>query len=302
MILYKNSNLNKKYKRSIVAIGNFDGLHLGHQKVLREAKLKAKTHKTKFGVITFEPLPVMFFNKKIKNYRINNLNQKIKGFKKINLDFLKVIKFNKKFSKLSPENFIKNIIFKNLNAKYIYISKNFRFGRNRSGDIRTLIKNEKFYSYRTIVAKPLKSKNKILSSTIIRKNISKGKIKRANKLLGREWTVSGKVIEGSKRGKKIGFPTCNIELKDYIIPRLGVYAVSVEYKTFKRRGIANIGYRPTFNGKKLLLEVNIFGIKKNLYKKDINVNFLNFIRDEKKFKSVDELKKQIKRDIKKAKN
>ena len=300
MIVYKNSS--KKIKSTVVAIGNFDGLHLGHQKVLRHARDKAKKYKLKFGVVTFEPVPVMFFNKNIKNHRINNLKQKILGLKKLKLDFLRIIKFNKKFSKLSPKNFIKNIIYKDLNSKFIFVSSNFRFGKNREGDVATLKKNEKYFSYKTIITKPLRKDNRVLSSSIVRANILSGKVNNVRNFLGRNWCVLGKVVKGRKRGRKMGFPTCNIKLNDYTMPKLGVYSVKVKTKVFNRKGIANIGYRPTFNGKSLLLEVNIFGIKANLYKKVIEVDFIKFIRGEKKFKNINELKIQIKKDIKKAKN
>ncbi len=300
MIVYKNSN--KKLRRTVVAIGNFDGLHLGHQKVLKQARDRAKKYKLKFGVVTFEPVPVMFFNKNIRNHRINSLKQKILALKKLKLDFLRIIKFNKKFSKLNPEQFIERIIYKNLNSKFVFVSKNFRFGKNREGGIRTLIKHEKYFSYKTIVTKPLEKNNQVLSSSIIRSKISSGKIDKANNFLGRKWCVFGKVIKGKKRGRKIGFPTCNIKLKDYVLPKLGVYSVTVKANKFNRKGVANIGYRPTFNGKSLLLEVNIFGIKENLYKKVIEVNFIKFIRGERKFRNINELKKQIKKDIKKAKS
>ena len=128
-----------------------------------------------------------------------------------------------------------------------------------------------------------------------------GEIKSVNKLLNREWKVEGKVIKGKKRGRKIGFPTCNLKLSDYIIPRLGVYAVKINGSKFNKKGIANIGFRPTFNGKDLLLETNIFGINKNLYNKEIDIKFIKFIRPEKKFKNLEHLKKQIKIYIKKAK-
>ncbi len=302
MIIYKNSNINKKFKRGVVAIGNFDGLHFGHQKVIKQSREKAKKNKLKFGVVTFEPVPVMFFNRNIKNHRINSLKQKIIGLKKLKLDFLKIIKFNKKFSKQSPKNFIKNIIYKDLNSKFIFVSGNFKFGKNREGDVDTLKKNEKYYSYKTIITKPLKKNNKVLSSSIVRSNISSGRVNIVKNFLGRNWSVLGRVIKGKKRGRKIGFPTCNIKLNDYILPRLGVYSVNVKTKSFNRKGIANIGYRPTFNGKSLLLEVNIFGIKANLYKKVIEVDFVKYIRGEKKFKNISELKMQIKKDIKKAKS
>ena len=302
MKIYKNLNLNLKHCNGVIAIGNFDGLHLGHQKVINEGKRKAKKNKLPFGVMTFEPVPVMFFNKKIKNHRINSLEQKKIHLKKFKLDFLIIIKFNKKFSSQSPEQFIKKIIFKKTKCKYLYVSKNFKFGFKRQGNISTLKKFEKKYNFKNIVTQPFKKNNKTISSTFIRKKIRLGKIEEVNRLLGRSWCVIGKVIKGQRRGRKIGFPTCNLKLNDYVVPKRGVYAVKVKSNNFYKNGIANVGYRPTFNGQKLLLETNIFGINKNLYNKVISVSFKKFIRPEKKFKNFEYLKKQIKFDIKKAKN
>ena len=272
-------------------------MHVGHQKVLKEARQRAKSKKLKFGLITFEPVPTMFFNKDIKNHRINNLNQKIYFLKKIKLDFLIIINFNKTFSNLSAESFVRKIIYDKLKCKYIFISRNFRFGKKRLGDINTLKNLEKKYLYKTLVTTPHKKKNKIISSSLIRKIIQKGKIKEVEKFLGRPWSVEGEVIKGEQRGRLIGFPTCNIKLNSYTMPKLGVYSVQVKVDNLKKKGIANIGYRPTFNGKTLLLEVNIFGLKRNLYKKTLKVSFINFIRSEKKFKNINQLKNQIKKDI-----
>ena len=301
MKIYNNPNLNKKHCNGVIAIGNFDGLHLGHQKVIKEAKQKAKKNNLPFGVMTFEPLPVMFFNNKIKNHRINSLEQKKTQLKKFKLDFLIIIKFNKNFSSQSAEEFIKKIIFKKTKCKYLYVSKNFKFGFKRQGNIKTLNKFEKKYNFQNIVTKPYKKSNKIISSTILRKKIRLGQIVEANKLLNRYWSINGKVIKGQRRGRKIGFPTCNLKLSDYVVPKLGVYAVKVKSKNFYKNGIANIGYRPTFKGQNLLLETNIFGINENLYNKVISVNFKKFIRPEKKFRNLNYLKKQIKLDINKAK-
>ena len=297
MIIYRNLNIKKEHKNSIVAIGNFDGLHLGHQKVLKEAREKAKSKKLKFGLVTFEPVPTMFFSKNIKNHRINSLNQKIFFLKKIKLDFLIIINFNKIFSNLSAESFVKKILFKKLESKYIFVSVNFKFGKKRLGNIKTLKSFEKKYLFKTIVTVPHKKKEKIVSSSLIRKMIFKGQVSQVKKLLGRPWCVEGEVIKGKQRGRTIGFPTCNIKLNSYTLPKLGVYSVEVLINNSKKRGIANIGYRPTFNGKSLLLEVNIFGIKKNLYKKILKISFINFIRAEKKFKNINQLKAQIKKDI-----
>jgi len=301
MKIYSNENLNNKHRNGVIAIGNFDGLHLGHLKVINEAKVKAKKLNLPFGVMTFEPIPVMFFNKKIKNHRINSLEQKKNLLKKLKLDFLIVIKFNKYFSSLTAEDFIKKIIYKKIKCKYLYVSRNFKFGHKRRGNIKTLKKFEKLFDYKRVITKPYKKNNKIISSTIIRKKIRAGKIEEINKLLNRVWSVEGKVIKGQKRGRKIGFPTCNLKLDNYVIPKLGVYTVKVSNKNFNKNGIANIGYRPTFKGQSLLLETNIFGFRKNLYNKVINVSFGKFIRPEKKFKNLEYLKKQIKLDIKLAK-
>ena len=300
MKIYNNPSLDQKHRNSVIAIGNFDGLHLGHQKVITEAKRKAKKNKIPLGVMTFEPVPVMFFNKKIKNHRINSLEQKKIYLKKFKLDFLIIIKFNKSFSFQSPEEFIKKIIFKRTKCKYLYVSKNFKFGFKRQGNIATLKKFEKKYNFKNIVTQPFKKNNKTISSTFIRKKIRLGKIEEVNRLLGRSWCVIGKVIKGQRRGRKIGFPTCNLKLNDYVVPKRGVYAVKVKSNNFYKNGIANVGYRPTFNGQKLLLETNIFGINKNLYNKVIGINFKKFIRPEKKFRNLKYLKKQIKLDIKQA--
>ena len=302
MKIYNNANLSKKHLHGVIAIGNFDGLHLGHQKVISEARHKAKKNKLPFGVMTFEPVPVMFFSKNTFDHRINSLHQKKVQLKKLKLDFLIIIKFNKKFSSLTAEEFIEKIIYKKTKCKYLYVSKNFKFGNKRKGNIQTLKKFEKQFNYENVITKPLKKNNKTISSTYIRKKIRTGQIGLVNKLLNREWTIEGKVITGNKRGRKIGFPTCNMTLSNYVVPRLGVYAVKVFTNNFNKKGITNIGYRPTFNGRNLLLETNIFGINKNLYNKVISISFKRFLRPEKKFKNIEHLKKQIKIDIKQAKN
>ena len=300
MKIYKNLNIINRHKNSVVAIGNFDGVHKGHRKVLKQAKKTARKNKIAIGVVTFEPMPVMFFNQKLNNHRINSLDQKKIQLKGLKIDFLIIIKFNKSFSSLSPEKFIKDIIYNKIRSKYVFVSNNFKFGKNRKGNTQTLKKFENIYNYKTVITDPLLRNKKIISSSLIRKKISLSKIKEANKLLNRHFCVIGKVVKGKKRGRKIGFPTCNVNLDDYIVPKLGVYSVMAETDSFRKKGIANIGYRPTFNGQNLLLEVNIFGINKNLYNKVIKVEFLKFIRAEKKFKNLEHLRKQIKLDIKQA--
>ena len=301
MKVFKNFNIGKKFQNSALAVGNFDGIHLGHKKVLKAARLKSKKNKIYFGALTFEPLPVMFFNKSIKNHRINKLSQKIEQLKKQKLDFLVIKKFDRKFSKINYLNFIKRILYQKLKCKFLFVSKNFKFGNKRQGNIERLKYYQNKYNFRTVLTEALKKNKKVISSTVVRRLINRGKVSEVKKLLGRPWEIQGTVKKGNQRGRKIGFPTCNINLNEYIIPRLGVYSIIAETDSFRKKGIANIGYRPTFNGQNLLLEVNIFGINKNLYNKVIKVYFLKFIRAEKKFKNLEHLRKQIKLDVKLAK-
>ena len=301
--LYKNFSVSKNHKNSILLIGNFDGLHIGHQKLFNFAKKYKKKYKIKIGVLTFDPMPKMFFNKKLKNFKISNLNQKINSFEKFKIDFVVIKKFDKKFSKINYIKFIDNILSKKLRPKYIFVSNNFRFGNKREGNVNKLKFFEKKYNFKIINPKPLKKKTKIISSTLIRKLISNGKINIVNRYLNRNWSINGKVIVGRKMGRKIGFPTCNIKLNNYVIAKPGVYAVNILINKNKKllKGIANLGYRPTFNQKEILLEVHIFNFSKNLYNKHLTIEFIDFIRKEKKFKNINQLKKQINLDIRKAK-
>ena len=301
---YLNFNIKKKHKGSIVLIGNFDGLHLGHQKLLRLAQIYKKKNKLKIGVVNFDPMPKMFFNKQLKNFRLSNINQKIKLLNKFKVDFIITKKFDKKFSKTKAFNFIKEILYKKLNSKFIFVSNNFRFGNKREGDVDLLIKNENFFNYKVVKPKPLINNKKIISSSLIRNLLEKGFLEKANKLLNRNWTIEGVVKKGRQVGKKIGFPTCNIDIYDYQLAKPGVYAVKVLRKNSTKylKGIANLGYRPTFNQKKLLLEVHLFNFSGNLYNKLLSVEFLKFIRKEKKFKNVNQLRAQIKKDLNIAKN
>tara|TARA_B100000886_G_scaffold263377_1_gene187966 strand:- start:155 stop:1087 length:933 start_codon:yes stop_codon:yes gene_type:complete len=301
--LYKNYNIKNNDKSSIILIGSFDGLHLGHRKLFERAKkLKFKT-KCKIGVFTFDPIPKMFFSESLKNYRISNFNEKIKILKNFNVDFVINQAFNKKFSRIKCNDFIKNILIKRIGMKYIYVSNNFKFGNKREGDVKLLQTYQKKYNYKVIKPSPLKIKNKVISSSLIRKLLQDGNLNTANKYLNRLWSVEGVVKKGRQLGKKIGFPTCNIDMKDYVISKLGVYAVKINLTTDNKiyKGIANLGIRPTFNQKKILLEVNIFNFNKKIYGRRIRVEFVKFIRGEKKFENINNLKKQIKLDIKKAK-
>ena len=303
MKIFNNTIISKKYKNSAIAIGNFDGCHEGHQNVFKYTKIFAKKNKVKFGVLTFTPLPVMFFNKKIKNYRLTSENEKIKLLRKNKVDFVIRIKFNESFSKISAENFIKDIIFKKIKPKLLSVSNNFKFGKNRKGDVSLLKKLRKKYNYKLLNIKPYKYLDKIASSTKVRNYLKNGKIKLANKLLSRTWFIEGYVKKGKKIGRKLGYRTCNINIKNYILPKEGIYAVKVAVAKKNKiyGGVAYLGSRPTFGGKSVFLEINIFNIKKNLYKKKLKVYFLKFLRNDQKFISSTLLIRQMNKDVISAK-
>ncbi len=303
VILYKNFKVKQVHKGSIILIGNFDGVHSGHQKLFKLAKLYKKKHNVKIGVINFDPMPKMFFNKSIKNFKLTNLGQKIKLLKNQGVDFIITKKFDKRFSKVKSIKFIEEILFKKLNSRFIFVSNNFRFGNKREGNVSLLLKNQLKFNYVLIKPTPLIKQKKVISSSLIRTYLERGKLNKANNLLSRKWTIEGVVQKGRQLGKKIGFPTCNIDIKDYVLAMPGVYAVKVLKSNNSKylMGIANLGYRPTFNQKKILLEVHLFNYSGNLYNKLLTVEFIKFIRKEKKFKNVNQLKSQIKKDLNIAK-
>ena len=299
MKIFNSPIISKKYKGSAIAIGNFDGVNKGHQKVFKQAKKFAKKNKIRFGILTFTPLPVMFFNKKASNYRLASEDLKFKIFKKYGVDFLVNIKFNKAFSKISAIKFIKNIIYKKISPKLIFVSNNFKFGNKRKGNVNLLKKFGKKYDYKLIKINPFRNQGKMISSTGIRKCLQTGNLDLANKLLSRTWFIDGYVKKGKKLGRKLGYRTCNIYIKNYILPKMGIYAIQVAIGNKRKmyNGIGYLGSRPTFGGKEIFLEVNIFGIQKKLYKKRLRVYFIKFIRMDKKFKNSAKLINQMNKDV-----
>ncbi|MEL0242231.1 MAG: bifunctional riboflavin kinase/FAD synthetase [Pelagibacteraceae bacterium] len=279
-------------KNSILVIGNFDGLHLGHISILKEAINLANKKKLKVGLLTFDPNPKEFFIKN-NNFKIISLIQKEKILSKIKLNYLIVLKFNKKLRNLTAENFIKNILKLKINPSKIIVGKEFRFGKNRSGNTQ-LLKN--YFDVK--IAKQKKIGRKKISSSEIRKFIQKGKITKANNLLGRYWSIYGKIISGDKIGRKLGFRTANTIIKNCVQPLRGVYVTKLKINNKTYDGVSNFGIAPTFGNKQSnVLETHLFTPIKNLYKKNVKIQFLEFLRKEKKFKTKKNLTDQIKKDI-----
>jgi len=286
-------NTNLEQLPCVVTIGNFDGVHLGHQALLDEVKKRAHDLKLESAVITFEPNPKDYFSQNKPQTRISSLREKIELFNEIKIDRVHIIKFNQEFSKVTANEFI-SVLIKQLKVKEIVVGEDFCFGRGREGSIKQL----------SASSMKLNIKNKILmdgkriSSTLIRNLLANDKLDQANKYIGRPYSISGKVVHGEKRGRKIGFPTANIHMRHNRPPLKGVFAVKFQ----NHFGVANLGIRPSIKGeKKLQLEVHLLNFSSDLYGQHVSVIFLKKLRDEKKFKSLDELKEQIKLDVIKAK-
>ena len=300
---WKISDKKLNIKPSAAVIGNFDGVHRGHLEVLKNAKEFSSKSNLPLSVLTFDPHPREFFSKEKTNFLLQTVLDKAEALSKNNIDYLINLKFDDLLSELSPEQFVEKVLSESLSLKHIFVGKDFKFGKDRAGDINSL---KSFGLKYRIGLSSIKLKNQdgtSISSTKIRNKLKKGKIKEANELLGRPYMISGLVIEGDKRGRQIGFPTANISLGNLIRPAFGVYAVLIEGIENKvLRGIANIGRRPTVNDRGVLLEVNIFDFNEDIYGKKIFISLIDFIRDEKKFDGIENLKKQIVMDVKLSKS
>ena len=296
MIIFRNKYNLKVTKNSILVIGNFDGLHKGHVSILNEAARFAKNNNRKIGLLTFDPNPKEFFSKE-KNFKIISLNEKQKILSAMKIDYLIILKFNQGLRNMTAENFIEKILKEKIRPSKIVVGKEFKFGKNRAGNPNLLKKH--FY---TRIALQKKISGKKISSSEIRKLISSGKVSLVKKLLGRFWSVNGKVISGDKIGRTLGYRTANVFLNDCILPLRGVYVTRLYLNQKIYNGISNYGVAPTFGTKKTdVLETHLFSPIKNLYKKNITIEFLKFLRKERKFKSKKNLLDQIKKDITGAK-
>ena len=283
-------------KPKVICLGNFDGVHKGHQELIRKTVKLAKENNYASYVISFYPHPRSFFNENIQY--INSLAEKNKLVSKLGADSLELLSFDQELSSLSAEDFIKNIIYKKLNARILVVGYDFFFGKNRQGDAEFLKEKAGQYGIEVYIIPPVKVANQLVSSTLIREEIQAGRLKEANLLLGYNYQLRAKVIAGKQLGRQIGFPTANLDYhKDKLLPGKGVYAVKVSHKRQEYFGLANIGIKPTVKeDSSLEVEVHLLGFEGDLYGQVLQMEFLDKIRDEKKFSSLEELKEQIKID------
>lgn len=285
---------------TIATIGTFDGIHIGHQKILNSLARFAKENSLKSVVITFDPHPRKIINKKNSIELINTIEEKKEKLKTLGIDYLIVQKFDEKFSETEANKFVE-ILKNNINIEKLIVGYDHRFGKNRNADINDLKKYGKELNFEVIEIDALEIEEVNISSTKIRSAIKDGNIRLANSYLGYNFFLSGEVVKGHSRGKELGFPTANLKIdEDKIIPKNGVYLVKSKIDHQDIYGMMNIGYNPTFNNKSKKIETHFFNLNKNLYGKIIKIELLEYIREEKRFETVDDLIQRLKLDREKC--
>ena len=290
---------------AVVALGNFDGVHLGHQAVLAAARREASALGVPFGVLVFEPHPREFFRPDAEDFRLTPMPVKTRLFEKLGADIVYALPFDTDMaSKLAPE-FVLDVLVGGLQSVHAVVGHDFRFGRGRSGDASVLAYMGEMEGFGTTIVKPVLGPEGEISSTRIRDLLHHGKPEEAAQLLGRPWAVQGRVRTGDQRGRTIGFPTANLALDGYLKPALGIYATRIEVLSGAHAGrlydgVGYVGKRPTFGKTDIILEVNLFDFKGDLYNTEISVELRHFIRYDIKFDGVEALIAQMNKDAEKA--
>lgn len=296
------SNISKD-ENTVLTLGTFDGIHLGHKKIINKLKKRASTINGRSLLITFNPHPRKVVNSGNGIKLITTNKEKIKLLDEQGIENLLLINFTKEFSQLTSEEFIKKYLLDKIGLREIVIGYDHHFGKGRSGDVNTLRKLGIEYGFDVTMVDALKVENENVNSTAVRKALQEGNIKRVNQFLGRKYSFSGVVVEGDKRGRTLGFPTANIEIddQDKLLPSFGIYAVNIFVDNEKYNGLMSIGIRPTFYSEgTMVIEVYIYDFSKDIYGSEVTVEVVDWIRGEEKFTSADDLIDQMHRDKEKG--
>lgn len=290
-------NLRPQHRNCVATIGNFDGVHLGHQAILAQLRREADSRGLPCVVITFEPLPHEFFRGTQAPARLTGLRDRLREFARHGIDRVLLLRFNHCLADLEADQFVKQILVEGLHIQAMIVGDDFRFGRDRAGDFASLRKAGERHGFEVIRRETYDLDGQRVSSTRIRHALAIGDLNAAQELLGRPYTLCGRVRHGDARGRMIGFPTANIALPTSTAPIRGVYAVNITSEAgLNAKGVANIGIRPTVDGHHLLLEVHVLFFSGNLYYQHLCVTLRHKLRDEKRFESLDALKHQIRHD------
>lgn len=295
-------NLRSKHHGCVLTIGKFDGVHLGHQAVLANVCREAEARQLPATVMVFEPQPEEFFAPQRAPARLSRLRDKYNELRRIGIDRLLCMRFDQHFASWPAEAFIRELLVERLGVKFLVVGDDFRFGQGRQGDFAMLLAAGKQYGFEVVSTQSFRLEDCRISSSAVRDALKQGDLASAQMMLGRPYSIAGKVVHGQKKGRTIGFPTANVLLKRCVSPVSGVFAVTVNSAFGQFFGVANIGTRPTVDGVKPLLEVHIFDFDQHLYGQQIEVVLGKKLRDEHKFDSFEHLKKQIEIDVQQARD
>ncbi len=288
----------KKIRNPVVTIGNFDGVHKGHQSLIEKIRKKAQELDGESVVMTFYPHPLKVLRPDCNLQFITPHKRKLELLAHYGVDVTWVIPFSREFASISPQDFVKTYLVDYLNVKWIIVGYDYHFGKNRAGNIEFLKQQGEKFGFGVESVSEIVVGGLIVSSTSVRKLIRQGQMQTVANLLGRPYEIRGKVVRGRNRGGRLlGFPTANVNIGEYVPPKIGVYAVKVIIDGKTYNGAANCGYNPTFDDPELSLEIHILDFDRYIYNKEISVQFVKYIREEKKFSGIDELVDQIKRDV-----
>ena len=296
-------SLRPEHRGCVATIGNFDGVHLGHQNVLGQLAEKAAELHLPTAVVTFEPQPAEFFAGEQAPPRLARFREKLEALSRFSVNRVLCLPFNKGFSQLSAQGFIDRVLVDGLGVRYLVVGDDFRFGRGRGGDFAMLRQAGREHGFQVVNMHTFAVDDERVSSTRIREALRNGDMEHAARLLGRPYRMSGRVAHGDKRGRTIGFPTANIFLHRRVSPVNGVFMVEM-FGLDKEPwpGVANLGNRPTVDGTRSLLEVHLLDLDREIYGQHVHVDFLQRLREERRFPSFDDLKKQIMMDVERAKD
>lgn len=285
-----------RHKECVVVLGNFDGVHRGHQKLFEVARHEAENRNLETVVFSFYPHPTWVVGNNPKDLLMSRKDKK-QIVQHLGMDVLVEYPFTKDFANISPEEFFKEILLEKLKARVVVIGTNYYFGKNKVGNPSYLKSLGKIYHIQVKVVEAVMKNNQMISSSQIRRLITNGKIEAANEMLGHPYMIVGKVVQGKQLGRTIGFPTANlITDPDRVYPPNGVYATRIKVYSETYLGMTNIGYNPTVNGERKMIETHIFDFNKTIYGQEVQIEFYHFIRPEKKFNGIEALQYQISKD------
>lgn len=301
MKIFTLPDINEKFPNPVLTIGNYDGIHIGHQKIIELVIERARRLSGTSMLMTFDPHPLSILKPDTYTRLITPLHMKKQLIEKTGIEVLFVVPFNEMFKRIAPEDFIKEVLVNTLGVKGVIVGYDFTFGKGGTGNVELLAQAGHEYGFYFEAVPAITTDGEKIGSNKIRKLIMSGEVAQAARFLGRPHMIDGVVVRGENRGKGMGFPTINLDTFAELVPKNGVYVTEVEVEGKRMPSVTNIGFNPTFGGKKFLMETHILNFSRDLYDREVIIYFHDRIRDEMKFKSIDELKERITKDVALAK-